>query len=490
MKTTQAPTWIQLFASASASGLGLREQLCASLRMGIRKGHLAFGARLPSTRMLAQDLSLSRVTVEAAYGQLEAEGYLQRRVGDGSFVAIDVGQASDTGARATSRKSPAPVSPVALSQRGQRMVHTGGCMEPLRLQAFAAGSPDLRAFPHKVWRQLNNRHLRTDAPALMRYGDPQGHARLRDAIASYLVASRGVRCEAEHVLILTSSQQALQLLAMALLDDGDVVWMEDPGYSGARTAFAAAGARVVNLPVDADGAAYSADLPTPRLIYLTPSHQFPTGHTLSLERRLALIAYAQRHGAWIVEDDYDSEFQYDGRPTPAMQGLDHGGRVVYIGTFSKALFPSLRLAYAILPPGLLQALVVARSICDGHPAQLAQAVTADFMAQGHFTAHLRLMRQLYRSRRDTLLDALKKYLPWAQPLNSVGGLQLSVSLPRRSELSLTRQATALGIATPSLSALYHGETKLEGWRLGFAALQPDEIVAAVRVLATLKPKKG
>jgi GntR family transcriptional regulator/MocR family aminotransferase len=475
-----------LMDATARPGMGLRERLCATLRDAMRNGTLAQGARLPSTRVLAQDLALSRVTVEAAYAQLEAEGYVVRRTGQGSFVALQTHTAAAT-PRRRNTTGRAMQHTALLSRRGQGMVGTGGCMEPMRLQAFAAGSPDLRAFPRALWRQLTAKRLRHAPEALMRYGDPQGREDLRESIAQYLVASRGVRCTAAQVLVLTSSQQALQLLATLLLDPGDRVWMEDPGYRGARTAFAASGAQLVPLPVDANGMVPDFNLPAPRLIYLTPTHQYPTGHTLSLQRRMALVDYAQRQGCWIVEDDYDSEFLYDGRPTPSLQGLDDGGRVVYIGTFSKTLFPSLRIAYAVLPETLLQPMVTARSVYDGHVAQLAQAVTADFMAQGHFAAHLRLMRQLYRSRRDLLLGLIQHKLPWAQPLNSTGGLQISVTLPPGSEAHLTRQAAALGIATPSLSGLYSQPSDADGWLLGYAALQPAEIEAAVAALATLSP---
>ncbi len=488
MQRTQPRLWTSLFERTQGTGTGLREQLCTLLRQTIRDGHLAANERLPATRVLAHDLGISRVTVEAAYAQLEAEGYLQRKVGAGSFVGIAIpGRNSMPAASSARAKPPVPLPQPALSARGQRMLNTGGCMEPLRLQAFAAGSPDLRAFPSAIWRQLMQRRWRQDAEALMRYGDPQGHIDLRTAIAQYLAQARNVQGSAEQVLVLTSSQQALQLLATVLLDESDPVWMEDPGYAGARTAFTGAGARIIPIPVDAHGAVLDETLPIPRLIYLTPSHQFPTGTTMALARRLAFIEYAKRHGSWIVEDDYDSEFHYDGRPHPALQGLDRAGRVIYIGTFSKALYPSLRLAYCVLPTSLVQPLVVSRSIFDGHSPQLMQAVCADFMAQGHFAAHLRLMRQLYSSRREVLREALREYVPWAQPLPSAGGLQLCVQLPAGSEASLTRQAAALGLATPSLSALYQDRQAVDGWRLGFSALQPQEIVASAQMLGTLRP---
>jgi GntR family transcriptional regulator/MocR family aminotransferase len=484
MKATQPSLWMGLMDASAHPGMGLRERLCAALRSAMRSGTLAQGTRLPATRVLAQDLALSRVTVEAAYAQLEAEGYVQRRIGQGSFVAVQAAASASAPKRRGAGRVLAPTS--RLSQRGQGIVDNGACLESMHLQPFAAGSPDLRAFPHTLWRQLTNKRLRQAPEALMRYGDPQGREDLREAIAQYLVGSRGVRCTAGQVLVLTSSQQALQLLATLLLDPGDGVWLEDPGYRGARTAFAANGAQLVPMPVDAQGLVPDFTLPAPRLIYLTPTHQYPTGHTLSLQRRMALVDYAQRTGCWMVEDDYDSEFLYDGRPTPSLQGLDDGARVIYVGTFSKTLFPSLRLAYMVLPEALVQPMVTARSVYDGHVAQLAQAVTADFMAQGHFASHLRLMRQLYRSRRDLLLDLITRKLPWAQPLSSTGGLQLSVRLPPGSEQHLTRQASAHGVATPSLSALHSRADASDGWLLGFAALQPAEIESAVALLARLK----
>ncbi|QNM97072.1 MocR-like pyridoxine biosynthesis transcription factor PdxR [Chitinimonas koreensis] len=497
--------WLALFQQSAEHGRPLREQLCGALRQAIAAGTLAQHARLPSSRVLAADLALSRVTVEAAYAQLEAEGYLERRIGQGTLVRIALppaGRAAMAG--------PAPVA-AALSARGRRIVTDGGCVDPQQPRAFCAGSPELRAFPHDTWRQLNNRRLRRDGEALMRYGDPQGHPALRRAIAHYLGQSRGVRCDAGQVLVLTSSQQALQLLATVLLDPADPVWIEEPAYRGARTAFAAAGATLLPVPVDGDGLrieeaaagdpaaggpgaggpmtsapATAAALPIPRLIYLTPSHQYPTGATLSLARRLALVDYAGRHGCWLVEDDYDGEFHYDGRPQPALQGLDPHGRTLYLGTFSKALFPSLRLAYLVLPPALVAPLTTARTVHDGHCAQLAQAVTADFIEQGHFAAHLRYMRQLYRGRRDALLEAIGGKLPWLTAQPNTGGLQLAATLPPDWEAPLSRQAAALGIATPSLSALYGGPAAQDGWLLGYAALTPEEIAAAVDGLATLR----
>lgn len=474
--------WLQLFERAAGADLGRREQLVRALREAIRAGELKLDERLPASRVLAADLGLSRVTVEAAFGRLEAEGYLRRAVGQGTFVAIDAQGAVAASAQQSTRRS--MPQPAQLSARGRRIADGGGCHDPRRPVAFAAGSPDLRAFPLALWRQLSNRRLRRQ-PALLGYGDPQGHEDLRAAIAGYLNSARGLRCRPEQVLVLTSSQQALQLLAMMLLDDGDRVWLEEPGYRGAATAFAAAGAALVPVRMDAQGMAPTSDLPAPRLVYTTPSHQYPCGMALSLPRRLALLELARANAAWIVEDDYDSEFHYDGQPMPALQGLDAHGRVIYIGTFSKVLFPSLRLAYMVLPEALVDACVTARTTIDGHSAQLPQAVAADFIAEGHFAAHLRLMRTLYRQRRDALLEALAP-IAWLAPQPSAGGLQIAALLPEGGEPRFTRAAAARGIATPSLSALYRTAPRQDGWLLGYAALTPAEIAGAARLLATIK----
>ncbi|WIV98740.1 MocR-like pyridoxine biosynthesis transcription factor PdxR [Kinneretia aquatilis] len=485
--------WLQWFERGAAPGLGRREQLCASLRQAMREGDLQLGERLPSSRMLAADLGLSRVTVEAAYGQLEAEGYLSRRIGQGSFVAFAQTPQPAPRPPAGARIAHLNMRPPPLSQRGQRIADGGACEDPRCPLPFAAGSPDLRAFPLPLWRQLIKRRL-SDAGGreLLGYGEPQGLDCLREAIAGYLRQARGLRCSAEQVLVLTSSQQALQLLAGMLLDEGDRVWMEEPGYRGAATAFAAAGARLRPVPVDAQGLCppERGSEPPPRLIYLTPSHQYPSGVALSLARRQALLELARREGCWLIEDDYDSEFHYEGRPMPALQGLQpeqEPGRVLYLGTFSKALFPSLRLAYLVLPPELVAPLCTARSIQDGHSALLPQAVTADFISQGHFAAHLRLMRQLYRQRREVLMNELQARVgDWLRPQPSPGGLQIAALLPPGEEARWSRRAAGAGLLTPSLSALYRGPARLDGWLLGFAALTPAEIVVAVQALTRLQ----
>ncbi len=463
----------------SQSGVTRRHRLCCALRQAINEGSLTAGARLPSSRLLAAELGLSRVTAEAAYSQLESEGYLLRQTGRGTFVAIAL--------RATKIDAAAADAPppVALSRRAAAIVASGGCQDPAFPHAFAAGSPELRAFPHLLWRRLTARQQKQGS-ALMRYGDPQGYLPLRQAIAAYLAQARGVRALPEQVMVLTSSQQALQMLALLLLDDGAEVWMENPGYPGARHAFTSAGADLTGIAVDDRGAIPAAG--APRLIYLTPSHHYPTGAALSLERRLAWLQLAEQQQSWIIEDDYDSEFWYDAQPMPAMQGLARHGRVIYLGTFSKSLFPSLRLAWLVAPEALIEPLIRLRSIMDGHSAQLPQAVTADFIEQGHYAAHLRLMRQLYHSRRDLLQEQLNARL--ADRLHLLpcrGGLQLTVLLRQGDEETLTRQAARQQLLLPPLNPCWLPASSAvqQGWLLGFSALDRMEIVSGVNKLAAL-----
>ncbi|WP_312830409.1 aminotransferase-like domain-containing protein, partial [Pantoea anthophila] len=335
---------------------------------------------------------------------------------------------------------------------------------------------------------LSSSVQRSLGSAAMGYGDPCGYLPLRSAIADYLALSRGMQCQPEQVIILTSSQQALQLLAMMFVDPGDDVWIEEPGYPGARNALLAAGAKVHGITVDAEGAVPGHG--SAKLMYLTPSHHYPTGVTLSLPRRLAWLAWAQRNQSWLIEDDYDSEFHYDERPIPALQGLDRHQRVITLGTFSKSLFPSLRLAWMVVPPALIAPLGQARSVLDGHSALLPQAITAAFLQQGHFATHLRLMRQLYHSRRDRLLEQIAQRLsPWITPIASGGGLQLTVTV-EQDEARLTALAAQQGLLLPRLSPLYAGSASQQGWILGFAALTPDEIVGGCDKLLRLLQREG
>jgi GntR family transcriptional regulator / MocR family aminotransferase len=476
---------LTLLEASEAAPIALATRVYRAIRSAILDRTLRAGDRLPSTRALAADLAISRATAESAYAQLEAEGYVTRHVGDGSYVNADIpGHAA--------RKLVTQVQPSnALSGRGREIASFGGCIDPREARAFSAGLPALDSFPLDVWQRLLTRHVRSPEGHWPMYADPQGEAALREAIAQYLSLSRGVDCDADRVIVLTSSQQALVLVAMLMLDPGDAVWMEEPGYRGAQTAFAAHGARLVPIPVDADGMQVEHGLhaaPHARLAYVTPSHQYPLGSALSLERRMQLLEWARREQSWIVEDDYDSEFHYDSRPIAAIHGLDRHGRVLYVGTFSKVMYPGLRLAYLVVPKPLVAAFTAARSHLDGHSPALMQLVLADFMQNGHFTAHVRRMRELYRARRDIFLDEAQRHLsPHLHPQPAAGGLQIACMLDdsRVSDRRFAARAEAAGIDLPILSRLYFGEKKQNGFVMGFSGLPPATIRDGVKKLATL-----
>jgi GntR family transcriptional regulator/MocR family aminotransferase len=349
--------------------------------------------------------------------------------------------------------------------------------------------PALDSFPFATWQRLVARHHRRPPRALLGYDQAAGYAPLRRAIAAHLGPARAVHCDPDQVLILTGSQQGLDLAARLLLDAGDAAWIEDPGYTSARAALQGAGVRVAPVPVDTDGmdvAAGSASCPDARLVYVTPSHQYPLGVTLSLPRRLALLDFARRAHAWVIEDDYDSEFRYAGRPLAALQGLDRDGRVLYLGTFSKALFPSLRLGYLVVPPDLVDAFVAARAVTDRQSSTLTQAVLADFIIEGHFVRHLRRMRTLYADRQETFLRAARRELsglldvgPCATGLHLMGWLD-----PLADDGQVSRAAARLGVEVPPLSSYRMQHPSRPGLLLGYAGFDARLTREGIRRLAT------
>lgn len=462
-------------------GVPLYRQVYRRIRESILAGEFRSGDRLPSTRTLAADVSLARKTIEDAYAQLEAEGYVVRRSGSGSYVADVARMRTQRGAvRLTGRRT--------LGKRGRGIAATTACVEPTIVRPFAAGMPALDAFPLDVWQRLISRHARRSTPQSLGYGDPAGLPALREAIAAYLANARGVRCDASQVVIVSSSQQALDLIARLTIDPGDAVWIENPAYPGSRAALLAAGATLIPVRVDDSGldVEHAKELaPDARLVYATPSHQYPLGVTLSLDRRLSLLAWARKANAWIIEDDYDGEFRYDARPVPSIQGLDDGGRVIYVGTFTKSLFPALRLAYLVLPPDLVSGFVNARTQIDGHPPPFLQGVVAEFITAGHFGTHIRRMRALYRARRDVLVEAAERHLGSLMHFPSVhAGLRATGHfLEQRDDRKLSANAARAGIDAPPLSRYYVGEKAGSGLVLGYAALTPDVIRKGVRVLA-------
>jgi GntR family transcriptional regulator/MocR family aminotransferase len=355
-------------------------------------------------------------------------------------------------------------------------------------RAFRPGPGAYDEFPTRVWMRLLAKRWRGPMREMLAYGESAGYRPLREAIASYVRAARAVRCDASQVVVVSGSQQGLDIIARLLLDPGDHVWIEDPGYLGARGALLGAGANVLPVPVDDEGLVVSSGMarqPHARMVYVTPSHQFPMGVTMSLARRLALLEWVRRSGAWVIEDDYDSEFRYSGRPIAALQGLDVSGRAIYLGTFSKVLFPALRLGYLILPPGLVEPVTGARALIDRHSPLIDQAVLADFIAEGHFARHIRRMRALYAQRHQTFIEAARKELGGlleVEPQDA--GMHLVGWLPEgMDDAAASRSAFAHGVEAPPLSAYAMERPARGGLLLGFTATGPREIRDGVRRLA-------
>jgi len=468
----------------------LHRQLYDALRRAILDGRLAAGARLPSSRGLSFELGLSRNTVLSALDQLVSEGYVEGRTGSGTFVASVL--PDEAAAPQPGQLRPlACQSAGAISARGRTLA---GPLPSARAQrgAFAIGQPELDAFPFDLWARLLARHWRHPASALALGGDPAGYAPLRVAIADHLRRVRAVTCTADQVIVVSGIRQAVDLTVRLLLEPGDQVWMEEPGYPGIRAVLSAADLRLVPVPVDAHGldvAAGAAAAPHARLACVAPSHQYPLGVVMSLARRLDLLAWAREAQAWIIEDDYDSEYRYAGRPLAAMQGLDRDGRVIYVGSFSKVLFPSLRLGYLVVPPALVDAFRAARATLDDHAPMTPQPALADFIAEGHFAAHLRRMRRLYAARQQALLGAASRHLDGLLDLApDEAGMHLTASLSpslaaRMDDTAAAAKAARAGIATTALSGFYMGEARRQGLLLGYAAFDDAAIEDAARRLA-------
>jgi len=488
MRKKSASALLALLEEDGPQRIPLTLQLQNAVRRLIIDGHLSEGERLPSTRMMASDLGVARDTVEGAYQHLEMEGFLERRMGSGTFVTASehrfIGHHRSSGRNRTNRSGPGFAE---LSRRGQAIARSGGVPDHAWPKPFAV-LPDVQSFPLETWLRLNAKVIRNIKRETLLYADPMGYPPLREEIARYLGAHRGVECSAEQIVVLNSSQQALGLIASMLVEPGEHVGLEEPGYHGARQVFCAAGLKLHSIPVDEDGMSndrvekLGSDI---RAVYVTPSHQYPLGATLSLQRRLALVRWAERTRGWIIEDDYDSEFRYDARPIAAIQSLAPSGRVLYVGTFSKVLFPGLRLAYLVLPPSLVPAFVSARTLVDGHTAVISQAVLNEFMREGHFTTHIRRMRQIYHARRDAFVEAFEKHLsPFASLIFPSGGLHLTALLNDEiDEASSVSVAARHAIELPTLRRLYAGSKGRQGWLMGFAALAPGEAEQAMRKLA-------
>jgi GntR family transcriptional regulator/MocR family aminotransferase len=458
------------FALVRDDDIPLHRQVYEHIRNAIRTGQLRPGDRLPSTRSLAERLGTARGTMDAAYAILVGEGYLVRRGAAGTAVNADL----DGLAIAGMASSPRVASPVM-----QPAVHAP--------RPFQMGLPALDAFPRKVWSRLVAHHARGFAPADMAYPDPAGYAPLREAIAGYLATSRGVRCTAAQILITNGYQDAVNLVADVLLKQGDKVWIEDPRFPPTGETLMAAGATLVPIRVDAEGLRVSDGLARAqpaRLAVVTPSHQNPLGVALSLPRRLDLLSWASAAGSWVIEDDYDSEFRYEGRPLPALKNLDRDERVLYAGTFSNVLYPSLRLGYLVVPDSLLAAFVRSNRLRHMGPATLGQRVVADFMVTGHFARHVKRMQALYAARRRALADGLSAVFGRRICVDlKPGGMHLIARFRAGvSDVELATLAQSGGLAAEALSLRATTPACGQGLLLGFTNIAEADALDACRRL--------
>ena len=472
-------------ANPTVATATLRQQVYERLRGAIEQGSLRAGTRLPPSREHAAALGVSRNTVLWAVQRLQAEGYVEARVGDGTYVSQAAGGATTR----TQQQLVAP--PRGLSRRGQLIADTAARWNPpvAVARAFRMGAPEVDTFPYAVWDRLARQAGPGQRAARAQYLDPAGDPQLREAVAQWLWASRGIRCDAGQVVVCSGSQQAIDLIARLLLDVGDEVLVEDPGYPGIRAALLGHGVRARPMAMDGEGACIAEATqrwPGAHMAVVTPTHQYPTGGRMGLARRQALLQWARTHDAWVVEDDYDGEFQYGAQRVPALCSLPGSERVLYVGTFSKTLHPGLRLGFIVAPPALVQPFAMARAITDRHAPGDAQAVLAQFIAEGHLLRHLRQMRELYQARQQALRDALADA--------SDGALQLAASdrgmhlllehAPGSDDEALCRQAQAAGVMLAPLSR-YAMESERRGWLFGYAGFGVVEITAAARIVGQL-----
>ncbi len=472
------------------SEIPLFQQLNTQIRQAVLSGRLPSRIRLPSSRALAIEIGVSRTTVITAFEQLIAEGYLESRIGSGTYVAgnldKNIGELPPTlSLRPSEHLRPAS----QLSRRGALLAKSISYKVPEYPTSFLPNQPAFDRFPFGVWSRLVARQNRNPGYDKLNYGNAAGYPPLRRAIASYLRHTRGIKCDEGQIIVVTGAQMALGLSAWVLLDPGDSVIMEDPSLLVTRDMFTGFGGRIVNAPVDKNGMSVSAGIakaPDARMAIVAPSHQYPLGVTLSLSRRLELLAWSNRAESWIIEDDYDSEFRFSGAPLAPLQTIDQNGRVIYVGTFSKVLFPSLRIGYLVVPPELVDAYCAAVGLLIRNTPTLNQAALTEFIDNGHFSTHIRKMRLIYAERHEAIVVAIRKYLggmvdisPAQAGLNVIGWLAENCN-----DLEAERQMKAHGILSSPMSPRFIEHPPRQGLFLGFGCTPVEKIAPAVKKMAT------
>lgn len=475
---------LQSIAIDREASHGLSVQICAHLREFILSGSLKAGGRLPSTRTLANELKVARATIVECFDQLAAEGLVESRVGAGTYVSDVLKQERPPVSPhkpAVSEKSArlAQSMASATSRFVPRLVH-----EP---RPFTTAIPAYDAFPMAQWARLSGKHWREARKDVLGYPDPHGHDLLRKAIADHLRINRGIRCDWQQIFIVAGAQQAFQLIASTLIDPADKVWFEDPGAIGARNSFVVAGADVVPVRVDDDGLDVNDALhkaPDFRLAFVTPSHQQPLGVTMALERRVALLNAAEQRGAWIIEDDWDGEFCFSGMPMPTLQSMDQGGRVIYVGSFSKSLFPSLRLGFILAPPALTEHFQTSlEAFLPGVPTAI-QAIVADFIVEGHFATHIRRMRKAYHERYQTLRQGVQTHLADHLDIRPTGTGMHTVAFLKNglNAEAIAKRAAERGLTLTPIGRFCIAPCDRQGFALGFSGFSTAQIETAIRSL--------
>jgi GntR family transcriptional regulator/MocR family aminotransferase len=485
-----ASAFCPVLALDRRSGKPLHKQVYEAFCGAILGRNLRSGQRVPSSRALASELRVSRIPVLSAYSQLLAEGYFEARSGSGTFVSSSLPDQRASLDRGNDTRQPTRSGCRLVSKRSMLLPSYRPAPWTNKWGAFIVGQPAFEHFPFQIWSSLVNRHVRNIRVTSLHYGDPMGSESFRDTVAGYLRTTRAVSCDAGQIMIVSGSQQALDLCVRVLCDPGNKVWIEEPGYWLARHVFTMAGCRLVPVAVDEEGLDVAAGMKRSRkarAAFVTPSHQFPLGVTMSASRRLQLLDWAYGSGSWIIEDDYDNEYRYESMPIASLQGLDRHSRVIYIGTFSKTLFPSLRLGYIVVPPDLVDRFVAARQAMDVYPSHLYQAVLHDFIREGHLARHIRRMRLIYSERRNVLVEALRREFSTSiQILGAEAGMQLVVALPKGlRDRSVSRQAACQDLWLWPLSVCYSEKVLRQGLILGFGSTAPSEIPKAVRGLRNI-----